>query len=119
MLTPIKVNRSLVYQTSSGPYTVTPHSFGYAELLSSPVVTEARLEELITPPPLPDGLFMAYVYNLQLSVHHIPNSGTEKFYLVKNSQYELVRFATLELGDLYGLFPSFDAVTLAFPEYFI
>ena len=119
MLTPIKVNRSLVYQTSSGPYTVTPNSFGYAELLSSPVVTEARLKELITPPPLPDGLFLAYLDNLQLSVQHIPNSGPEKFYIVKNNSYELARFATVHLGDLYGLFPSLDAITLAFPEYFI
>ena len=119
MLTPIKVNRSLLYQTSSGPYMVTPHSFGYAELLSSPVVTEVRLRELITPPPLPDGLFMVYLSNSQLVVQHIPNSGSGSFYVVKNSSYELFRSDSIPLGELYGLFPSFDAITLAFPEYFI
>ena len=119
MLTPIKVNRNLIYQTSSGPCTVTPHSFGYAALQSSPVVSEARLKELITPPPLPDGLFMVYLAPAALQVVHIPNDKPECCYLVQNSSFNLCRFAALQLGDLYGLYPSFDAIIFAFPEYFI
>ena len=119
MLTPIKVNRNLIYQTSSGPYTVTPHSFGYAALQSSPVVTEARLKELITPPPLPDGLFMVYINNNDLHVVHIPDDRPECFYLVRDSSFEACRFAFTQFGDLYGLYPSFDAIISAFPEYFI
>ena len=118
-ITPISVGRSLVYQTSSGPYTVTPNSFGYAQLRSSPVVTEARLLELVTPPPLPEGIFIAYTRLDSLVVYHIPDDGPENFYTVVNGAFVTARFATTRLGEQCGLFPSLASVIDAFPEYFI
>ena len=118
MLTPIQVNRNLVYQTSSGPYTVTPSSFGYCELCNNPVVSEATLIELVTPPPLPDGLFIAFLSPHSLYINHVTDTA-DQWLAVVDGEFTHRSSSTATNLLQHGLFASLDQVRLAFPEYFI
>lgn len=118
MLTPIQAGLNLIYQTSSGPITVTPYSFGYAELRNQPVVSEATLQQLTTAPPLPDGLFIAYRSPSALYVNHITDTCDQWIAVVDGEFIQRASSTTTNLLQ-YGLFASLDQIRLTFPEYFI
>ena len=117
-LTPIRVGHSLVYQTSTGPRTITPSSFAYATLISSPSVTEDELLELLIPPPTPNGVFTVYLVSSTLYVLHTIGVNSSQWYILRDGVFVTYSHFT-NVSTPMGTFTSFTAIQLAFPEYFI
>ena len=107
----------LLYQTSTGPKFFTNRSFGYHQLLLTPILTEEELLSITATPPLPNGLFELYIGDT-LFIANINGANSKYYYLNKASLISINSFIINSLKFL-GIFASMQDIKNAYPEYFI
>ena len=117
LLTPIRLTDGrLLFTLPTGPYYLSPSDFGYHKVLHSLPISQADLRAFTAIPPLPDGVFYAYVDDTHLHVTNI-NGTTVSHYDLVNGAF--VACSSVEALPIAGVFTSLDEVRDYFPHFFI
>lgn len=115
--TPIRMNNGkLLFQFSSGITYLTPANFGYHQVCHELPITYERFLELTALPPLPNGVFYAYIDGNTLYATHTTNSSTECFILSESTFKSTSSIPKLPVA---GAFTSLEELSDYFPEFFI